>query len=222
MEIPPPLSAADQQRCIITGKTFPKSQMIQTEHGWVSAEGRDTYYQCLRENVPLPIADGSTIARSDGKRIIVPTTNPVLPLRCVKTNQPVSPDEVKKKTLYWCPPWAIIFVLLNLIIFFIIYLIVRKKVVVMIPLSREGRRKVNKHAFISAGIALAGVAMIVMAAVDAKYIMLILVGILTILGALIYGGRKGTLLRIAKYNSVEVAFAGASREFLASLPPAGT
>jgi hypothetical protein len=196
--------------------------MIQTEHGWVSAEGRDTYYQCLRENVPLPIADGSTIARSDGKRIIVPTTNPVLPLRCIKTNQPVAPDEVKKKTLYWCPPWVFIFILLNLLVVLIIYLIVRKKVVVMIPLSREGRRRVRTHVFISTGIVLAGVAMIIVAIANLDLIALLFLGIPMVVGGLIYGNIKGTLLRVTKYNSVETMLAGASREFLASLPRAGT
>ena len=34
--------AAGMQRCFITGKTFPTSQMLQTEHGWVSADARDT------------------------------------------------------------------------------------------------------------------------------------------------------------------------------------
>jgi hypothetical protein len=127
---------------------------------------------------------------------------------------------MKKKTLYWCPPWAYILILPSLLIFLIVYFIVRKKVVVMIPLSREGRRKLTTHAFISAGIALAGVGMFVMAAVDEKYLGLIIVGILMILGGLVYGSIKATLLRVAKYNTAETAFAGASREFLASLPPA--
>src|SRR3954469_9202137 len=65
---PPP----GQQRCVVTGKIYPVSQMIQTEHGWVSAEGRDTYYQCLGEGVPLPHAGSAANARADGHRVVVP------------------------------------------------------------------------------------------------------------------------------------------------------
>jgi hypothetical protein len=219
MENPPPLApAADTQRCIITGKTFPKSQMIETEHGWVSLEARDTYYQCLRENVPFPTAEGMTNARSDGKRIIVPTNNPVLPPRCVKTNQPITAAELKKKTLYWCPPWALIMILLNLLIFLIVYLIVRKKVVVMVPVSAAGRRLVRKHVMIATVSAVGGLGLFIVgiANTDGR---LIIPGIIALLGGLLYGGRKGTLLRVVKYNSVETALAGACPEFLASLPP---
>ncbi len=46
---PPPVPLRDGwQRCIILGREFPESQMVRTEHGWVSAEAKDTYYQSLR------------------------------------------------------------------------------------------------------------------------------------------------------------------------------
>jgi hypothetical protein len=86
------------QRCIILGREFPETQMIKTEHGWVSGEAKDTYYQSLREGLAIPVHVGETNARRDGKKFVVPLANPKLPARCVKTNTPVSSQEWKTKT----------------------------------------------------------------------------------------------------------------------------
>jgi hypothetical protein len=119
-------AAAPELRCIITGKVFPEAQMIKTEHGLVSAEGKDLYYQCLREGVPLPTSSNMANARADKKRIVVPVANPSLPARCVKTNEPSTYPQTKKRTLYYYPPLVALTILLSLIIFIILYLILRK------------------------------------------------------------------------------------------------
>lgn len=218
---PPPLGAgATAQRCFITGQFFPTSQMIQTEHGWVSAGARDTYYQCLRENVPFPVAAGMSNARSDGKRILLPRQNPVLPRRCIKTNQPVTEADTKRKKLYWCPPWIAILLLLNLLIFLIVYLVVRKPFVIDIPLSAAGRKIVRKHALIAWGLFVAGVACFIVAIANNALVALILPGLALALSALIYGVAKGTTLRIVKFTTHEASLKGACPEFLASLPKA--
>ncbi len=210
--------AAGMQRCFITGKTFPTSQMLQTEHGWVSADARDTYYQCLRESVPFPVPDGVSNARSDGKRIIVPAGNPVLPRRCIKTNQPVTDEDVKRKKLYWASPWLALTILLSLLIYIIAYLIVRKLFIIDIPLSRDGRRIVRNNALIAWGIALGGIALIIVAAAEPKVIVLLPVGIVAILAAMLFGFWKAGTLRLVKLNSQEAWLKGASPEYLASLP----
>jgi len=98
-------SLPGHQRCIILGKEFPESQMIKTEHGWVSGEAKDTYYQSLREGLAIPVHASETNARRDGTKVVVPVANPRLPARCMKTNQPVSAAEQKEKPLYWATPW---------------------------------------------------------------------------------------------------------------------
>ena len=70
---PPPVPTRDGwHRCILLGREFPESLMIKTDHGWVSAEAKDTYYQSLREGIAIPVHVGETNARRDGKRIVVP------------------------------------------------------------------------------------------------------------------------------------------------------
>jgi hypothetical protein len=210
------------QRCIITGKNFPPSQMIQTEHGWVSAEGRDTYYQCLREGVPFPVPQGMFNARADGKRVVVPVGNAVLPRRCIKTNRPVTEEEVKRKMLYWCTPWVYLALLLNLLVVLILYLVLRKKVPLDIPLSGEGRRLQRKRALIACGVAVLGIVCVMLPIWNDQLIGLILLGIVLVLGACIYANIKATLLRPVKLKNGEVWLAGACPEFIASLPAYGT
>lgn len=204
--------------CIITNKTFPVSQMIQTEHGWVSAEGRDAYYQSLRERVPIPTAAGASNARADGKRVVVPVADPRLPRRCFKTNDPVPDVEFKTRTLYWCTPWVFLAILLNLLIALILYLVLRKKVRLAVPLSDAGRTVLNKHRWIAIGIAVASLALIV-AGIAMQAYALIPLGIVGVIIAMAYGGYKGSLVRVTKLQDGYAWLAGASPAYLASLPP---
>ena len=44
----------DTAVCVVSGKRFPKREMIQYEGQWISAEHRDAYFQRLREGVAQP------------------------------------------------------------------------------------------------------------------------------------------------------------------------
>lgn len=44
----------DTAICAVSGKRYPKREMIQYEGQWISAEHRDAYFQRLREGVALP------------------------------------------------------------------------------------------------------------------------------------------------------------------------
>jgi uncharacterized RDD family membrane protein YckC len=44
----------DSAVCAMSGKRYPKREMIQYEGRWISAEHRDEYFQRLREGVALP------------------------------------------------------------------------------------------------------------------------------------------------------------------------
>jgi hypothetical protein len=91
---------------------------------------------------------------------------------------------------------------------------------VHLPISREGRRIVRNHALGATGLAVFGLGLVFVgfAAGDA-YAWAGVLGIFVVLGALIYGNIKAAALRAAKLKSGEVWLAGASSEFLASLPP---
>lgn len=52
-------ATVDTEVCAVSGKRYPRREMIQYEGKWVSAEHRDTFFQRLREGVPLN--DGSVV-----------------------------------------------------------------------------------------------------------------------------------------------------------------
>lgn len=216
----PTLTAdASAQRCIITGKTYPVSHMIKTQHGWVSTDGKDRYYQSLRENAPIPTAAGVTNARRAGRKFVIPVEGGQLPWRCVKTGEPVQEHDLKTKTLYWCTPWAALSILLSLLIYLILYLVLRKKLVVQIPLSPAGRSILRKHAFIACGLVIGGIAMAVYGFVNLDTLTwLPFLGILILLVGLIYGVMKANALRVTKIANGEAWLTGACPEFLDQLP----
>jgi hypothetical protein len=219
---PPPASestAPARHRCIITGKLYPAAQIIQTPDGPVSHEGKDLYYQSRREGAPLPMAEGLSNARTDGKYVVVPVEGARLPLRCVKTNAPVTAAEAKPKTLYWYPPLLAITILLNLLIFLILYLIFRKRVQLDIPLSAAGRSQLRKHAAIAWLEILIAVACFITGLVEPSLAWLIAPAFVLFITGMLYGNYKATKLRVAKLRQGEVWLAGTCPEFRASLPP---
>jgi len=220
---PVPSGGSDSQVCIITGKAAPVSEMIETPHGWVSAEGKEIYYQCLREGAPFPMRPGQTNARADGKRVVVPVQNPLLPLRCVKTNQPVTAENVKRKKLYWCPPLILLTILLNILILIILYLIFRKMVQIDIPLSPDGKKIVRRNSFIAWGALVAGVALLILppslGMTGNGALVSVLTGIALVLFGLIYAVLTSSILRVVKIQNGEAWLSGAGREFVASLQP---
>ncbi len=214
----------DHHTCIITGKDFHESQMIKTSHGWVSAEGKDRYYQSLREGVAPSTAEGLANARRDGKRLVVPVLGAKLPSRCVKTNAVLTEAEAitsaKERTLYWCTPWAALSILLNLLVYLVLYLVLRKKVKLSIPLGAGGRSIINKHRLIAWATGLGGLGLIIYGFANIDTLAgLIVLGFVFLLGALIYGSIKGTALRPTKIKNGYVWLAGAGPEYLAELPP---
>jgi uncharacterized RDD family membrane protein YckC len=44
----------DTAVCVVSGKRYPKREMVQYEGKWISAENRDAYFQRLREGVAQP------------------------------------------------------------------------------------------------------------------------------------------------------------------------
>lgn len=208
--------------CIVTGNAFPESEMIRTEHGWVSAEGKDAYYQALREGIAPTLAPNLMSARRDGKRIVVPISDPRLPARCVKTNRMVSASEIRSKKLYWVHPAVYLAILLNLIILLVLTLDLRKKLLIDIPLSTEARGRIRTNAAIAAAGVLAGIALVVAAIIESdtgQIAWMLPAGLALIVGALIFASRKATALRVSRMRGGNAWLAGASPAFLESLPP---
>ena len=65
---PSPVTAGtgdDTEVCAVSGKRYPKREMVQYEGKWISAEHRDEFFQRLREGVALP---GSLVYGTFGQR----------------------------------------------------------------------------------------------------------------------------------------------------------
>ncbi len=213
--------ASGRHRCLITGKVFDESEMIQTAHGWVSTEGKDVYYQALREGVSPATIGTATAVWRDGKRIVVPIDNPRLPGRCVKTNAMVAANQYTTKKLYWVHPAVYLSILVSLLITIILCLALRKKLTLEIPLSAAGRAKIRTNAVLAVVGFLVGVALIIwpIAAGAEGLFWLMAVGLVTVLASLIFGNIKATALRVTRLRDGKAWIAGAGPEFLASLPP---
>lgn len=208
--------------CIITGRAFAESEMIKTAHGWVSAEGKNTYYQALREGLSPMLAGTGATAWRDGKRVVVPIEGARMPARCVKTNGPVTPDQFKTKKLYWAHPAIYFALLLNVLILFILYLILRKKATVAIPLSPQGRARLRTNMAIATAGGLAGIGLIIwpFAAFNGdRMLWLLPLGFVVVIAALIFGNLKATIMRVTRIRDGKAWLAGASPEYLDSLPP---
>src|SRR6185369_3516514 len=109
--------------------------------------------------------------------------------------------------------------LANIIILIILYYVLRKKVTVDIPLSQEGRKRLNKQRGIASGIAVLGLAMILAPIFNQNLVWLIVFGVIALLVAAFYGNYKGCLLRVVKLKDGHAWLYGADREFVNSLPP---
>jgi len=56
--MPAPPTGPDEAVCAVSGKVYPKRDMIQYEGQWISAEHRDEFFQRLREGVAVPAMTG--------------------------------------------------------------------------------------------------------------------------------------------------------------------
>ncbi len=166
---------------------------------------------------PRPASDAVN-AQADGRQLVVPLDHAKLPLRCVKTNQPVTTADFRLQKFEWIPPVVFLSLLLTPIAFLILYYIFRQHVQLRTPLSVRGRRIVRRHQFIAGTLAVAGVALVV-AGVSQGILPLLLFGLAAGTVAMFYALLKGPALRLMKIQDGKAWFAGASPALLAALPP---
>ncbi len=65
----------------------------------------------------------------------------VLPLRCVKTNEPIEEGRMKRRALSYVSPWVYALIFVNIFVLLIVYFIVRKQVKVTFGLSAAAKKK---------------------------------------------------------------------------------
>jgi hypothetical protein len=169
-------------------------------------------------------------ARADGQRIVVPVKGARLPLRCVKTNEPVTTADLRGKDLEWFPPVIWLSLALTPIAFIILYFLFRRTVTLDVPLSAAGHRHTRQHALLAVGLAALGTAVLFATLLAARsgglvdlggavFVGSTLLGAGLLLAGIIHGARRGLILSAAELRDDEVWLAGAGPAFLKALPP---
>lgn len=157
--------------------------------------------------------DGQVIIMQKGAR---------LPAWCVKTGERLRDDQLIQKKLSWNPAWVwLVFFLGGLLPLLVVVLITRKTGIVWYGVSEEALARRRRGIMIAWGIALLGFAMMFTPAfVDGGDLVWlpVLLGIVAVLGALIYGSIVSRLVRPTKIDKHYVWLAGAHPEVLAQLP----
>ena len=180
---------------------------------------------------PETPAGSAVNATADGRLLVVPVGNPRFPLRCVKTNEPVTADDVRTRRFEWVPPIVYLSLLLTPIAFFICYYLFRQHVHLPTPLSRAGRRIVRRNEFIAAALLVGGVVLFVAAiavwqdnlrsfSADVARLALVMGigGLVAFIAGILHALLKGRALRLVKLQDGRAWFAGASPAFLDQLP----
>jgi hypothetical protein len=159
---------------------------------------------------------GSPAAWSSGRRVVTYNQRS-LPARCYKCNAPVSSPPLSRR-LYWHPFAYYLLIYPALLLYVLVALLVRKSASVELYLCpRHARRRLwfLLGAWIGVGLSLAiiidGIAVNISRIIGAGFLLLALVLVAGLAGA--------SVARATRIKGDAIWMSGASRDFLASLPP---
>jgi len=211
---PPLMAAAPSLVCAECGRTFPPGDLIQLNRSWICAECKPVFLQRMSEGA-APSGAAGNMWRT-GRQLITTSETP-FPDRCVKCNAPANGFRLKR-VLYWQHPAYYLLLLCNLLILLIVVLIVRKKAVLHVGLCTDHRAQRRQALLIGWIGTLGGLALAIIGGAAFNSGWLVLIGIVVLLGALIYGGVKGPVISAAKVTKENVWVKGVHNDFLAELP----
>ena len=156
-----------------------------------------------------------------GNKTLVMHKTAEMPNRCVKSNQP-STRYLKRKLSWHHPGWYALIVVCNMIVYVIAALIVRKTATIHVGLSEEWFARRQRAILISWTLSLLGIALLVtgIALVDASEfaVAMIPIGIVLLLGGLIYGVVRARIVEVKKIKDDYIWLNGCCAEYLDELP----
>lgn len=163
------------------------------------------------DSLTTPAGGDDAFVWRDGKDIVAVRDKP-LPSRCVKCNAPVA-GSIKTRKFYWHTPWLYLLIFVGLLFYVIAALIVRKRSEHAVALCPTHARR--RQAFIVGGFAMFAIGLFV-AFSGTEWMAF---GILAMVVAIVVGLIGGRIMVATNIDDRYARFRGASKAFLASLPP---
>jgi hypothetical protein len=211
---PPPIIAAQSDlACAECGRNFPAGDVVKLMNSWVCAGCKPIFLQRIREGATPSGASGG-LWRMD-KQLVTRSETP-FPDRCVRCNAPAHGYRLKRQ-FYWHPPAYFLFVLLNILIYAIVAMCVRKRAVLHIGLCDHHRSR-RKWGIAASWVGLFGGVGVIIFGASAGVGLVTLLGIVLVLGGIIWGNVAGVRVSPAKITKENVWLKGVNQDFLAELP----
>jgi hypothetical protein len=79
-------------------------------------------------------------SRVEGKQLVV-RSGAVLPQRCVKTNQKITEEDLRRKTFEWCSPWVALSFLVSGCIMIVLYFVFRRQCSITFGMHSSVRKR---------------------------------------------------------------------------------
>lgn len=149
----------------------------------------------------------------DGKCLVV-ASGTVLPAVCVKTNQPVSQEDLVEKRFYWCSPIVGLLIVVSGLLLMLVYFVARRKCLLTFGLQPKLRRKYRRRVIVKT-VAVIGLFFAIPVSAESEVLMLtVLVLFLIAVVSLFFGNSP---LSVVKYRDKAFWIAGFSEEYLAEM-----
>ena len=96
-------------------------------------------FQAPTTRQPLTSAKGTEPYVIENSLLVV-RSGEVLPFYCVRTGEPVSPEQMERRILHWCPMWVFVLMFVAPFIGFVLYAILRQKCFIKYGMSKGAKR----------------------------------------------------------------------------------
>jgi hypothetical protein len=145
----------------------------------------------------------------------------VLPAICVKTNEPVSEDDLVRKNFHWCSPWVGLLIVLSGLLLILVYFVARKKCSLTFGLHPRLRRKYRRRVLLKViATVLLFLAIPFSAALDLTAVPIIVMVLFLVAVVSLFIGNSP--LSVVKYRKGLFWIKGFSHGYLSNFKPGAT
>ena len=175
-------------------------------------------YQSPRASCDAPPAERFGSRPSVDGECLVVTSGTVLPPVCVKTNRPLSDDDLVRKEFHWCSAWVGLLILLSGLLLILVYFVARRRCSLTFGLDPRVRRECRKRVLLKVVAAIVlFLAMPFSAALDVTIVPIVVIALFLVAVVSLFIGNSP--LSVVKYRKGLFWIKGFSSEFLARFKP---